>query len=201
MTQHTGTMIVLTGPSGVGKGVLRQCIATALPGLKASVSVTTRPMRPGEADGVDYFFVTSQRFQEMIAQGDLLEWAEFAGHYYGTPKSGLQHAMDQGSSILLEIEVQGALQVKQLFPQAHLIFVAPPSMEALEARLRERNTNDEADIQARLAQASEELAAKDQFDIVLINDDLSECQETLLQLIRHYLSLTVDVKGHNANIL
>ncbi len=179
----SGSLLVLTGPSGVGKGSLRVFLSKQMPWLKESVSATTRAQRPGEEDGVDYFFVSRTDFEQMIADNALIEWAEFAGNYYGTPKAFFENTLAQGNSILLEIEVQGALNIKRLFPQAHLIFIEPPSLEALEARLRNRNTNDEADIQRRLETARSELAQKSQFDYVVMNDVLENCQEELTALI------------------
>ena len=120
-----GTLIVLSGPSGVGKGTLKEFIVNALPQLNESVSVTTRPARPGETDGVDYYFVSKSRFQQMADGGELLEWETYAGNSYGTPRAHICGLLDNGKAILMEIEVRGALNIRQQFPAAHLIFIAP----------------------------------------------------------------------------
>lgn len=184
MRQPSGLIIVLAGPSGVGKGTLCARLLKQFPGLQGSVSVTTRPKRPQEQEGIDYYFVNHTEFDRMVAAEELVEWAEFAGNCYGTPKAHLQKTLDAGNAMLLEIEVQGALQIRKLFGErAFLIFVAPPSLEALEARLRGRNTNDEADIQRRLGWAETELSLQDEFDSVIINDNLDVAEVALKALI------------------
>lgn len=188
MMKPSGDLIVLTGPSGVGKGVLRQHISAEMPWLKESVSVTTREKRPSEREGVDYFFVTRSDFQRMIETDQLIEWAEFAGNLYGTPRQFLSNMLAQGYSMLLEIDVQGALQIRRLFPEARLVFIEPPSMEVLESRLRSRNTNSEEDIRRRLRMAAQELEQKPLFDCSVINDDLEQCKQTLMELIREITS-------------
>jgi len=175
-----GKLIVLTGPSGVGKGTLRKRILQARPDIRETVSVTTREMRPGETEGQDYFFVSRHRFLEMIQHDEFIEWTEYAGNCYGTPKHQL---LTEDQTILMEIEVQGALNIKQIFPDARLIFVAPPSLLTLEARIRGRNTNDETDIERRLEVARLELQEQDKFDCVVINDELERCTEQILMLL------------------
>jgi guanylate kinase len=147
------------------------------------VSATTRPPRPGEVDGVAYHFVDDASFTAMVRGGALLEWAEYAGHRYGTPRAPVEEAVARGMTVLLEIEVQGALQVRTNLPEALQVFLVPPSMEELERRLRDRGTEDEATVQARLELARSELGAQDRFDHVVVNDDLDRCTDEVARLI------------------
>ena len=165
-------LVVLAGPSGVGKGTLLFRLLQAHPDLGVSVSVTTRSPREGEIDGKQYHFVSRDRFSDMVEGDELLEWAEFAGNYYGTPKAPIEAAIERGQSIVLEIELLGARQVRQSFPAAKQIFVMPPSEAVLEARIRSRGQDSEAAIEKRLAQAKVELAAANEFDVTIVNDDL-----------------------------
>jgi guanylate kinase len=167
-----GRLIVLTGPSGVGKGTLLRTLLQRHPGLHLSISATTRQPRPGEIDGQHYYFVSRDKFEQMIAADELLEWAEYAGNYYGTPRSSVEQAIQVGQSVLLEIEVVGARQIKQTFPSALRIFLMPPSLAELEQRIRGRGQDSEDAIAQRLSRAQAEVAAKDEFDIQIINDDL-----------------------------
>lgn len=167
-----GQLIVLAGPSGVGKGTLLKRLLQDRPELGVSVSVTTRSPRPGERDGEHYHFVSRDRFSEMVEADELLEWAEFAGNCYGTPKAPIEAAIKKGQSVVLEIELLGARQVRQSFPAAKQIFVMPPDEAALERRIRSRGQDSEAAIAKRLAQAKVELAAADEFDFKIVNDDL-----------------------------
>jgi guanylate kinase len=168
----SGRLIILTGPSGVGKGTLLAALLAKRPELYLSVSATTRSPRPGEVDGQNYYFYSRDRFEAAIAQGELLEWAEFAGNYYGTPMQPVQDRIAQGDLIILEIELLGARQVAKSFPAALKIFVLPPSFEELEARLRSRGQDPEEAIARRLQRAKEEIAAADEFDLQIVNDDL-----------------------------
>ncbi len=178
-----GLVVVVSGPSGVGKGSVHAGLHGLLEGLEISVSVTTRAPRPGERDGVAYRFVDDQGFDGMVARGELLEWAEYAGHRYGTPRGPLDEAVERGRTVLLEIEVQGALQVRTRMPDALQIFLVPPTFEALEHRLRDRGTEDEATIQARLEVARSEMAAQAAFDHVVVNDDLDRATAEVARLI------------------
>ncbi len=194
MQAHSsGGIFIITGPSGVGKGTLCQRLLAADPNLQLSISATSRGMRAGEVDGVNYHFKTRPEFESLIEQDarqpdpeqhHLLEWAEYNGNYYGTPRLALQNAMNQGKNVLLEIEVQGALQVKRKFPAACLVFIEPPSMEELENRLRTRGTEQEADIENRLRISRHEMTLRDQFDHVLVNARLDECQKAIQAIIQ-----------------
>lgn len=169
---QNGQLIVLAGPSGVGKGTLLNRLLAAHPEVKVSVSATTRKPRPGEIDGQHYYFVSRDRFNAMVANGDLLEWAEFAGNCYGTPKAPIEKAIARGEQVILEIELVGARQVRQSFPEAQQIFILPPSVEALEARIRSRGHDSDEAIAQRLNQAKTELAAANEFDLKIVNDSL-----------------------------
>ncbi|MCS7030513.1 MAG: guanylate kinase [Gloeomargarita sp. SKYG116] len=183
---NPGRLIVLTGPSGVGKGTLLKRLCQRHPELQVSVSLTTRAPRPGEISGQSYIFVTREEFAAAIAAGDLLEWAEYAGNYYGTPRQPVEAALRDGKWVILEIELQGARQIRQTFPQAKLIFVCPPDWETLEQRLRQRGQDSETAMQKRLARAKEELQAAPEFDACIVNDDL----ETAVQELERHLGLT-----------
>ena len=179
----TGRLIVLTGPSGVGKGTLLKSLLESQPELYLSVSATTRLPRAGEVDGVDYYFYHRDAFEAAIEASEFLEWAEFAGNYYGTPIVPVKRAVDGGRSIVLEIELQGARQVAKIFPEAMRIFILPPSIAELEQRIRDRGTDSEAAILNRLAQATGEIAAANEFDYQIVNDDFSIALEELGALV------------------
>ncbi|NJK99379.1 MAG: guanylate kinase [Spirulinaceae cyanobacterium SM2_1_0] len=172
-----GKLIVLTGPSGVGKGTLVKALLARHPQLYLSVSATTRSPRMGEVNGKDYFFVDRDYFKQMIAREQLLEWAEYAGNYYGTPRAAVEEQVARGRRVLLEIELVGARIIGQTFPQACRIFILPPSVAELERRLRARAKDSEAAIAKRLRRAEAELAAAHEFDCQITNCDL----ETALQ--------------------
>ncbi len=181
-----GRLFVLSGPSGVGKSTVLTRIRELLPDLWYSVSATTRRRRPGERDGVNYHFVTDDEFAELIANGRLLEHAHFAGHHYGTPRGPVEERLAAGDDVLLEIEVQGARQVRAapgLGAEAVLIFLAPPSFDELARRLIGRGTEDAATQAARLAAARDELAAEPEFDHTVVNTDVSSAATGLVQLM------------------
>ena len=168
-----GKLIVVTGPSGVGKGTLLQKLLERYPDrILFSISATTRSPRAGEEHGREYFFWDRAEFEQKRDAGEFLEWAEYAGNLYGTPRQAIDEAIALGQIVLLEIELEGARQVAQSFPSAKRIFIAPPSMEVLESRLRDRSTDSEAQIIKRLHHAMLEVAAAHEFDITIINDDL-----------------------------
>lgn len=183
MAVRTGTLTVITGPSGVGKGTLVQRLLQRHPSIWLSVSATTRSPREGERDGESYFFHSRARFDGLVAEGGLLEWAEFAGNCYGTPRAPVEQQLAQGRPVLLEIELEGARQVRHSFPSGFQIFLAPPSFEELERRIRGRGTDAEEAIQRRLLRAQEELKAQDEFDAVVVNDDLERALTALEQLM------------------
>jgi guanylate kinase len=178
-----GLVVVVSGPSGVGKGSVHAGLHGLLEGLRMSVSATTRSPRPGERDGVDYHFVDEDAFDRMVAADALLEWAEYAGNRYGTPREPLERAVAEGRTVLLEIEVQGALQIRSRLSDALLIFLVPPAFDELERRLRDRGTEDEATMQARLEVARTEMGAQDAFDHIVVNDDLDRATAEVARLI------------------
>lgn len=175
---------MIAGPSGVGKGSIVERLLAGDPGrLALSVSATTRAPRVGEVDGVHYRFVSEVDFDAMIAGGELLEWAEVVGHRSGTPRRPVEEQLARGRDVVLEIDVQGARQVRELVPDAVLIFVAPPSLAELERRLRDRGTESEERIALRLATASAELQERDRFDHVVVNDDLGTASSQVAAII------------------
>lgn len=177
-----GLLTVISGPSGAGKGtVVGKLIESGNYAL--SVSATTRSPREGEKDGVNYYFKTREEFESMIDKGDFLEYAEFCGNYYGTPLPYVRQKMNEGKNIILEIEVKGAFQVKEKAPDAVLIFLAPPSMEELESRLRGRGTETEQVIRERLERAAEEMKLSDSYDYVVVNDTVEDAVEKINAIV------------------
>ena len=176
-------LIVITGPSGVGKGTIVASLLEAHPELYLSISATTRTPRDGEINGEHYCFHSVREFEEMIEKGELLEWAEYAGNYYGTPRTKVLEQLQQNKSVILEIEVTGARQIKQTLPQAFRIFILPPSLDELERRLRDRGKDSEVVIQRRLQKAREEIAACSEFDRQIVNDDLSKTVKEITAVI------------------
>jgi guanylate kinase len=165
------------------------------PGLFLSISVTTRPPRPSERDGVDYWFVPGDEFDRMIAEGELLEWADVFGHRYGTPAEPIRRVLATGRDALLEIDVQGARQVKERMPQAVLILLEPPSVGELERRLRSRGTEDEERLAARLAEAGRELEQRDRFDHVVVNDELESASARVAAIIAAFPQVSDRMEG------
>lgn len=183
-----GLLIILSGPSGVGKGTVRNLfVKDPSLNLAFSVSMTTRPQRPGEVDGVDYYFVSRERFMEAIEKDELLEYAEFVGNFYGTPIKAVEDLRNQGKNVLLEIEVQGASQVKAKVPDACTIFIVPPSMEELEKRIRGRRTEEESIVQKRLGKARKEMELVGQYKFVVCNDDPKLASEIISLIIKRHM--------------
>lgn len=174
-----GRLIVLTGPSGVGKGTLLRSLLKCHPELYLSISVTTRAPRPGEVDGKSYYFVTRTTFERMVANAELLEWAEFAGNFYGTPRAAVEEQIRQGNWVILEIELEGARQIRKTFPDALRIFILPPSLSELEHRIRSRAQDSNEAIARRLQRAREEIDAANEFDIQIVNDDFEKALEAI----------------------
>jgi len=180
-----GLLIILSGPSGVGKGTVRQeLFKDESLNLAYSISMTTRKPRPKEIEGIDYFFVGEDEFKEKIDNHELLEYAQFVGNYYGTPRFYVDQLLDEGKNVVLEIEVQGALQVMEKCPHALTIFLVPPSFEELERRIRGRRTEEESIVQERLNKARKEIATKDEYKYVVVNDDVVKAKEQIANIIK-----------------
>jgi guanylate kinase len=175
---------VLSSPSGAGKSTIAQKLLAADPDISLSVSATTRPMRPGESDGVDYHFVDVERFKAMVADGAFLEWAHVFNHRYGTPREPVNAMLDRGCDVLFDIDWQGAQQLYQQEGDVVRVFILPPSIEELERRLRSRGTDNEAIITARMARAANEISHWDGYDYVLINDDIDRCFEQIHMILK-----------------
>jgi guanylate kinase len=176
-------VFVITGPSGVGKGTLIRGLMARHPQLELSVSATTRSPRPGERDGVDYHFLTREDFAERVAREEFVEHADYAGRRYGTLRSELQERLRAGIPVVLEIEVQGARQVRAALPDAVQVFIAPPSLQALRERLTGRGTDDAGEVERRLSVADAELDAQPEFAHVVVNDDLGQAVEELAAIV------------------
>ncbi|MBG9819407.1 guanylate kinase [Bacillus safensis] len=182
--KERGLLIVLSGPSGVGKGTVRQAIFSQEDTrFEYSISVTTRKPREGERNGVDYFFKTREEFEHMIENKKLLEWAEYVGNYYGTPVDYVEQTLSEGKDVFLEIEVQGALQVREAFPEGLFIFLAPPSLSELQNRIITRGTESEELIRNRMAAAKEEIEMMDAYDYVVENDDVELACERIKAIV------------------
>ena len=177
-------LIILTGPSGVGKGTVVKEILDKDKNIWLSISATTRKPREGEKDGENYYFLNQAKFKEMIEQNLFLEWAEFAGNYYGTPLSSVNEKIENGFIVLLEIEVEGAKQIKEKFPDSLSIFLLPPNKAELERRIRNRGTEKEEAIKKRLLRANYEISASNQFDFALTNHNINETAERIIKLIQ-----------------
>jgi guanylate kinase len=185
-------VFVITGPSGVGKGTLISMLLERLPDLELSISATTRAPRAGEADGVDYHFLAPEEFAQRIDAEDFLEFATYSGNRYGTLRSEVRRRLDGGHSVVLEIEVQGARQVRAAMRESVLVFIAPPDPAVLRRRLRDRGTDSAEAIDARLKVAESELAAKDEFAHQIVNDDLDRAAGELEAIVRAELGLPLD---------
>lgn len=169
--EERGMLLVISGPAGSGKGTVVKALRTMLPDLGFSVSATTRAPRPGEEDGVQYYFMSRDDFEEALARGEILEHTVYVGNYYGTPRAEVERVLSQGKDMILEIETDGAMQVKRLYPEALTVMLLPPDAAVLEARLRGRGTEKDDVIRTRLARAHEEIAVSDRYDYIVVNED------------------------------
>jgi len=186
--KHRGILIVVSGFSGAGKGTLMKKLMETYDNYALSVSMTTRAPRQGETDGKEYFFVTKEEFQKKVSEDGLIEHAQYCGNYYGTPREYVEKQLEAGKDVILEIEIQGALKVKERFPNTLLLFVMPPSAAELEQRLRGRGTETEENISKRLHRAKEEAEGIENYDYIVINDNLESCVERMHSIIcaAHY---------------
>ena len=178
-----GLLILISGPSGTGKGTVCDLLRQKHPEISYSISATTRQPRPGEQDGVNYYFYTKEKFREMIDQGQLLEWAEVYGNFYGTPKQKVLDRLEAGEDILLEIDTQGALNVMKVMPEGLFIFLLPPSLEELAARLKGRGTETEESLHRRLGAAVDEIKLSTKYRYVVVNDKVEDAEETIANII------------------
>lgn len=178
-----GVLLVVSGPSGAGKGTICQLLRSHLPDLGYSISVTTRQPRVGEVDGVNYFFKTVDEVKQMIADGDLLEYAEVYGNYYGTPRKYVMDLLESGRDVLLEIDIQGALQIKKRFPEGVFVFIVPPSLDELSTRIYKRGTDSEDVIKRRMASAAGELAYAAEYDYIIVNDIAEKAAQKVLTIM------------------
>lgn len=183
MNKPKGLLLVVSGPSGAGKGTICGLLRKALPDLAYSVSVTTRAPREGEVDGKDYFFKTVSQVKDMIFRGELLEYAQVYGNYYGTPKPYVMGLLNEGRDVLLEIDVQGALQIKKVFPDGVFVFVVPPTLTELRARIYNRGKDTEEVIEKRLKEATHELRYASKYDYIIVNDIAEKAAERVLTLL------------------
>ncbi|MBF1272762.1 guanylate kinase [Oribacterium sinus] len=182
--KEKGILVVVSGFSGAGKGTIMKNLTQKYDNYALSISATTRAPRPGEEEGKSYFFVSKDRFEEMIDRDELVEYAKYVDNYYGTPRKFVEDCLNEGKDVILEIEIQGALKIKKKFPDSLLIFMAPPSAEELRARLIGRNTEDEATVNKRLSRAIVEAEGVEAYDYILVNADIDTCTEKLHNLIR-----------------
>ena len=182
--QREQHLIVLSGPAGSGKDTVVQRLIELHPEIEVSVSLTTRNKRPGEHEGVNYYYIEAAEFERRIAAGEVLEYTNYCGNYYGTPKAEIEKRMRSGINVVLIIEVEGAANVKRIYPGAKLVFIRPPSFEELERRLRGRKTETEEKIQKRLSRALEEMEYACDYDYVIINDKVDDCAQELYQIIQ-----------------
>jgi guanylate kinase len=185
MENKRGVLFVISGPSGVGKGTLRKELFKRMEGLTYSVSCTTRQPREGERDGVDYRFIDMETFMNYVKENKFLEWAKVHGNYYGTLESDVRKLLDEGHDIVLEIDVQGALQVKNKMPEAVLIFIMPPSEEELIKRLDRRGTENDRELEERIKNAKKEILESKKYDFIVVNDDLKKAVEELEKIFEN----------------
>ena len=202
MANKDGLLILFSGPSGVGKDTVLDVVLNKNKDLQKSISLTTRDIRENETDGKDYYFISSEDFEKMIAQGEVLEYAQYGSNLYGTPKAPVDKWLSEGKTVVLKIEVQGAENIKKLYPDSVGIFLLPPSMEVLESRLRSRGTEDEDDVKKRLEIAQDEMRKSKMYDYFVINEDIDCASDDVLTIIKaldfsnkrmnNYLSEVID---------
>jgi guanylate kinase len=181
---HEGLLIVVSGPSGSGKGTVLNQLRGINQRVRFSVSATTRKPREGEVDGVNYFFKTVEEFKRLIEDGELIEWVEYCNNFYGTPRKHIEEATKQGFDVILEIEVEGAVNIKSKYPESVLVFILPPSFEELRSRIVNRGTENNDVIEQRLKRAKEELAYLSHYDYIIVNDELSDAVDILNSILR-----------------
>ena len=181
--KNKGLLLVISGFSGAGKGTVMKEIMKKYDDYALSISATTRLPREGEVDGREYFFKTVEQFKQMINENKLIEYANYVGNYYGTPKEYVENHLEAGKNVILEIEIQGALNIKKLYPDAVLMFIIPPDAKELENRLRGRGTEDEKTVHARLMRAAEEAEGVEAYDYIVVNDDVTKCAERINDIV------------------
>lgn len=181
--KNKGLLLVISGFSGAGKGTVMKEIMKKYDDYALSISATTRLPREGEVDGREYFFKTVEQFKQMINENKLIEYANYVGNYYGTPKEYVENHLEAGKNVILEIEIQGALNIKKLYPDAVLMFIMPPNAKELENRLRGRGTEDEKTVHARLMRAAEEAEGVEAYDYIVVNDDVTKCAERINDIV------------------
>lgn len=179
-----GVLLVVSAPAGCGKDTILEKVLERDKNIFYSVSATSRAMRPGEKDGVSYYFKTREEFEQMINSGELLEYTEYCGNYYGTPKKAVIDMLEQGKDVVLKIEIEGAANVKKIFPEAVMVFILPPSMNELDRRLHKRGTEDEETIKKRLLTAKKELEAAEAYDFAIVNGDLDEAVDSFMSVVK-----------------
>ena len=187
MEKKNGQIIVVSAPSGAGKTTIVKEILKEFPDIIFSISATTRPKRPSEQNGVEYYFLTEEEFKKKIEKDEFIEWEKFYDYYYGTLKTFISDNIQAGKAVLFELDVKGALTIKRLYPYAHLIYISPPSFDELVNRLRQRNTENESDFIKRIERAKMELSLKDQFDYVIENHDLQTAIKEAKSLVNKIL--------------
>lgn len=185
-SRRTGNLFIVSGPSGAGKGTLVKELLSRVPDIWVSVSVTTRAPRPGEVEGEHYFFISDAQFDELIATQGLLEWAQVHGNRYGTPRAAVEHMVAQGHQVILEIDPQGAFQIRDLMPSTILLFIQPPSLDELERRLKGRGSESPEQVAVRMCTAERELELVGEYDHVVINDELARATNELVGIIDTY---------------
>ncbi|WP_163970715.1 guanylate kinase [Oceanobacillus halotolerans] len=183
MTDERGILFILSGPSGVGKGTVRKELFNQETDLRYSISMTTRGMRPGEKEGIDYFFKSNEEFEHLIEQNELLEYAQYVNNYYGTPREYVEQTLADGRDVFLEIEVQGAMQVKKNFAEGVFIFLVPPTLEDLRERIVNRGTESSDLVTNRLGEAKKEIEMMDEYDYIVVNDDVDKAVHKIQSII------------------